>query len=140
MKKLICLFSVAGLITLGSCDNANRGIENNEDAENDLMDQRDTSAIKDEFNTRGVPAEGLPDNNAIRDDAMEIGGNTDNSEAMKDLPSAISEKIMADETLRQKRLTDSRKFSEGGTTFYELTFDNGDKVTFDEQGNQSINQ
>ena len=140
MKKLICLFSVAGLITLGSCDNANRGIENNEDAENDLMDQRDTSAIKDEFNTRGVPAEGLPDNNAIRDDTMEIGGNTDNSEAMKDLPSAISEKIRADETLRQKRLTDSRKFSEGGTTFYELTFDNGDKVTFDEQGNQSINQ
>jgi len=142
MKKLIYLFSLAGLITLGSCDNANRGIENNEDAENDLMDQRDTSAIKQEFNERGVPAEGLPDNNAIRDDTMEIGGNVDNGEVMKDLPSAISEKIMADETLRKKRLTDSRKFSEGGTTFYELTFDNGERttVTFDEQGNQSSNQ
>jgi len=142
MKKLVCLFSIAGLITLGSCGNPNRGIENDGDADNNLMDQRDTSAIKDEFNTRGVPAEGIPDNNAIRDDTMEIGGNPDNSEVMDDLPSAISDKIMADETLRKKRLTDSRKFSEGGTTFYELTFDNGERttVTFDEQGNQSINQ
>ena len=140
MKKLICLFSVAGLISLGSCDNSNRGIEDNEAADNVMMDQRDTSAINQEFNQRGVPTEGIPDNNAIREDTINIG--SDNSKIMSELPVAISDKIMEDESLRKKRLTDSRTYSEGGTTYYELTFDNGDRttVTFDEQGNRSKNQ
>ncbi|MEX2594621.1 MAG: hypothetical protein WD426_17755 [Anditalea sp.] len=140
MKKFICLISVAGLISLGSCDNSNRGIEGNEDAENDLMDQRDTSGIKEEFNSRGVPAEGLNDHNAIRDDSIEV--DSDNSEIMAGLPTEITEKIMADENLGKKRVTNSRKYSEGGTTFYELTFDNDEstKITFDERGNKSLNQ
>ena len=140
MKKMIYLFSVAGLIALGSCDNANRGIEDNETVDNAMMDRRDTSAINQEFNQRGVPTEGIPDNNAIREDTINIGG--DNSEVMSELPAAISDKIMEDESLRKKRLANSRSYSEGGTTYYELTFDNGERttVTFDEQGNRSQNQ
>lgn len=140
MKKLICLFTIVGLITLGSCDNANRGIEGNEDAENDLMDQRDTSAILEEFNSRGVPAEGINDHNAIREDSIEVDNG--NSEIMNGLPSEITEKIKANENLRNMKLTNSRKYSEGGITFYELTFENGEstKVTFDERGNKSLNQ
>lgn len=138
MKKFICLTSLAAVVALSACDNANRGIENNEDADNNLMDQRDTSAINEEFNSRGVPAEGIPDNNAVRGDSVEVLGNLDNSEVMKDLPQAVADKIMNDEALRKKRLTDSREFSEGGTTYYELTFNNGEttKVTFDQQGNR----
>ncbi len=136
MNKVICLISLAGVFALSSCDNANRGIEGNE-AENNLMDQRDTSAISEEFNTRGVPAEGIPDNNAVRGDSLNYG-NIDNSEVMKNLPQVVVDKIMQDESLRKKRLTDSREFSEGGTTYYELTFDNGAKstVTFDRNGNR----
>lgn len=139
MKSIICLISLAGLITLGSCNNANRGTEEYDEEENEILDQRDTTAIKDEFNTRGVPAEGLPDNNAVRDDTMEI--DEDSNEMMNQLPDEVADKIMEDESLRKKRLTNSRKYSEGGNTFYELTFDNGERtmVTFDERGNRSDN-
>ncbi|HLU90581.1 MAG TPA: hypothetical protein VKZ51_12165 [Cyclobacteriaceae bacterium] len=134
MKRLICIISIAGLVSLGSCDNANRGIEDNNKADNDLMDQRDTSAINDELNPRGVPKEGLPGDNDIRNDTL--GG--ERNEMMGDIPAAISEKIMQDQTLRKKRLTNTRKYSEGGRTYYELTFDNEqDQVVFDEDGNMS---
>lgn len=136
MKNFICLISIASLISLGSCDNANRGIQDNEEAENDLMDQRDTSDITQEFNNRGVPAEGIPDNNAIRGDSIAVGDGT-NTE-MGNLPSAITDKINADANLRSKRISNSRKYTEGGTTYYELTFDNEqNKVIYDEQGNRS---
>ncbi len=132
MKKAICLMSLAGVFALGSCET--NTVKNTED--NAMMDRRDTSAINQEFNQRGVPAEGIPDNNAVRGDSIEVGG--DNSEVMSELPAAISGKIMEDESLRKKRLADSRTFSEGGTTYYELTFDNGERttVTFDERGNR----
>src|SRR5690606_19014294 len=132
MKRLICIISVAGLISLGSCDNANRGIENNNEADNDQMDQRDTSAINDELNPRGVPEEGLPVDNDIRNDTL--GGERD--EMMGDIPAAISEKIMQDQTLRKKRLTNTRKYSEGGRTYYELTVHKTqEQLVFDEDGN-----
>lgn len=134
MKRIICIISIAGLVSLGSCDNANRGIEDNNKADNDLMDQRDTSAINDELNPRGVPKEGLPGNNDIRNDTL----SGERNEMMGDIPAAISEKIMQDQTLRKKRLTNTREYSEGGKTYYELTFDNEqDKVVFDEDGNMS---
>ena len=138
MKKLICIFSIAGLITLGSCDNSNRGIENNNEADNDLMDQRDTSAINDELNPRGVPEEGLPGDNDMRNDTIGAGDN--NNGMMGDLPASVSQKVMQDQTLRTKRLTNTRKYSEGGKTYYELTFDNEqDLVVFDEDGNLTPN-
>src|SRR5680860_558100 len=117
MKKLIYLFTIAGLISLGSCNNAKRSNEGNKDAENDLMDQRDTSGLKEEFNSRGVPAEGINDHNAIREDSIEV--DKGNSKIMDGLPAEIREKIKSDENLRNKRLTNSRKYSDGGSTFYE---------------------
>src|SRR5690606_27830714 len=134
MKKAIYLMSLAGAFALGSCET--RTVKNVED--NAMMDRRDTSAIREEYNSRGVPTEGIPDNNAVRSDTVEVMGNLDNSEIMGNLPQAVADKVMNDETLRKKRLTDSRQFSEGGTTYYELTFDNGEvsTVTFDERGNR----
>jgi len=134
MKKYICLFSIVGLFTLGACDNSNRGIQNNDEADNDLMDQRDTSSINEEFNPRGVPEEGIPGNNDLRNDTLGVGDN----QMMGDLPSAISQRVMQDQNLRTKRLTNTRKYSEGGKTYYELTFDNEqDKVVYDEEGNMA---
>ncbi|HLT06428.1 MAG TPA: hypothetical protein VK014_02820 [Cyclobacteriaceae bacterium] len=130
MKKIICLMSLAGAFALGSCET--NTVKNTED--NAMMDRRDTSVIREEYNSRGVPAEGIPDNNAIRNDTIQTQG--DNSGAMNDLPQAIADKLKNDESLRQKRLTNSRQFSEAGNTYYELTFDNGDKMTFDQQGNK----
>src|SRR5690606_18069701 len=118
MKKLIWIISIAGLVSLGACDNANRGIENNQEADNDLMDQRDTSAINEELNPRGVPQEGLPGDNDIRNDTLGDGDN--NTGMIRDLPAAVSQKVMQDQTLRKKRLTNTRKYSEGGKTYYEL--------------------
>lgn len=134
MKKVICLMSLAGMFALGSCET--NTVKNTED--NAMMDRRDTSAIREEYNSRGVPTEGIPDNNAVRSDSVEVVGNLDNSEVMSKLPQAVADKIMNDQTLRKKRLTDSREFSEGGTTYYELTFDHGEvaTVTFDERGNR----
>jgi hypothetical protein len=148
MKKLIGIISIIGLIYLGSCDNANRGIEDNEEADNNLIDQRDTSEIKGAFNPRGVPAEGLNDHNAIRDGSIEVESDTngimdaESNEIMADLPAEITKKIMEDENLRKKRLTNSRQYSEGGTNFYELSFDNGERttITFDERGNESLSK
>lgn len=135
MKKIICLFSLAGLFTLGSCNNSNRGVQNSGDADH-VMEERDTSSIHGQFNERGVPAEGIPDNNALRGDSINIDSDVDNSEVMRDLPSSVYDKVMEDESLRKKKLVNSRKYSEGGNTYYELTFENGDKssVTFDEKG------
>ena len=126
--------SLAGMFALGSCET--NTVKNTED--NAMMDRRDTSAIREEYNSRGVPTEGIPDNNAVRSDSVEVVGNLDNSEVMDKLPQAVADKIMNDQTLRKKRLTDSREFSEGGTTYYELTFDHGEvaTVTFDERGNR----
>lgn len=127
--------SFAGIFALGSCDT--NTVKNTED--NAMMDRRDTSAIREEYNSRGVPAEGIPDNNAVRGDTVQTeGNNIDNSEVMGKLPQAVADKIMNDESLRKKRLTDSREFSEAGTTYYELTFDNGERstVTFDQKGNR----
>jgi hypothetical protein len=57
---------------------------------------------------------------------------------MGNLPTAITDKINADANLRSKRISNSRKYTEGGTTYYELTFDNEqNKVIYDEQGNRS---
>ncbi|HLW19474.1 MAG TPA: hypothetical protein VKX33_04090 [Cyclobacteriaceae bacterium] len=136
MKKIIRVFSLLGFIALISCEtNTVKNIDDNA-----MMDRRDTSAIKEEFNSRGVPAEGIPDNNAVRADTIGVGtgGNIDNSQVMGSLPQGIADKIMNDETLRKKRLSGSREFSEGGTTYYELTFENGERttVTFDQQGNR----
>lgn len=131
MKNFICLISLAGVFALSSCET--NTVKNTDD--NAMMDRRDTSSIKEEFNSRGVPAEGIPDNNAVRGDTVEVG--TENSEVMGKLPQAVSDKIRNDETLRTKRLSNSREFSEGGTTYYELTFDDGETtVTFDQQGNR----
>lgn len=134
MRKTICLMGLAGAFALGSCET--NTVKNVED--NAMMDKRDTSAIKEEFNSRGVPTEGIPDNNAVRSDSVEVEGNSDNSEVMSSLPQAVADKIRNDETLRKKSLTNSRQFSEGGTTYYELTFDQGaaPTVTFDERGNR----
>ena len=135
MKKVIYLMSLAGIFALGSCET--NTVKNTED--NAMMDRRDTSAIREEYNSRGVPAEGIPDNNAVRGDTVQTeGNNIDNSEVMGKLPQAVADKIMNDESLRKKRLTDSREFSEAGTTYYELTFDNGERstVTFDQKGNR----
>ena len=138
MKNFISMICLASVISLGACDNANRGIQDNEEADNDLMDQRDTSAITDELNERGVPTEGIPDNNAVRDDTVNVGDGT--HAQMGDLPTAISQKISSDADLRSKQITNTRKYTEGGTTYYEITFDNEqDKVIFDEQGNRSNN-
>ena len=127
--------SLAGIFALGSCET--NTVKNTED--NAMMDRRDTSAIREGYNSRGVPAEGIPDNNAVRGDTVQVeGNNIDNSEVMGNLPQAVADKIMNDESLRKKRLTDSREFSEAGTTYYELTFDNGERstVTFDQKGNR----
>lgn len=138
MKNFISIICIASVISLGSCDNSNRGIQDNEEAENDLMDQRDNSEITEEFNERGVPAEGIPDNNALRDDTLNVGDGT--HAQIGDLPTSISEKISNDADLRSKRITNTRKYTEGGNTYYELTFDNEpNKVIFDEQGNRSNN-
>src|SRR5690606_2662122 len=99
MKKIICLMSLAGAFALGSCET--NTVKNTED--NAMMDRRDTSVIREEYNSRGVPAEGIPDNNAIRNDTIQTQG--DNSGAMNDLPQAIADKLKNDESLRQKRLT-----------------------------------
>src|SRR5690554_322014 len=109
MKKVICLMSLAGIFALGSCET--NTVKNTED--NAMMDRRDTSTINQEFNQRGVPTEGIPDNNAIREDTINI----DNSDVMSELPAAITDKIMEDESLRKKRLTNSRSYSEGGTSY-----------------------
>lgn len=135
MKKVIYLMSLAGIFALGSCET--NTVKNTED--NAMMDRRDTSAIREEYNSRGVPAEGIPDNNAVRGDTVQVDGNNiDNSEVMGNLPQAVADKIRNDESLRKKRLTDSREFSEAGTTYYELTFDNGERSTviFDQKGNR----
>lgn len=134
MKKLICLMTLAGVFALSSCET--NTVKNTED--NAMMDRRDTSTINEEFNPRGVPAEGIPDNNAVRGDSVQVLGNIDNSEVMSKLPQAVVDKVMNDESLRKKRLTDSREYSEGGATYYELTFDNGETttVTFDAKGNR----
>ena len=100
-----------------------------------MMDKADTTAIQEEFNSRGVPAEGLPDNNAIRSDTLAISDR--NAEMMEDLPEAVKENIMDDASLKTLTLTDSRRFTEDGTTYYELSFANGNKVIFDEQGNKT---
>lgn len=134
MKKLIYIFGIAGIFAFSACDNSNRGIRGNEEADNNMMDRGDTNAIKEEFNSRGVPAEGLPDNNATRSDTLAIAD--DNNRIMNDLPEAVKEEIMGDASLHTLRLTDSREYTEGGTNYYELSFDNGTKVTFDEQGNK----
>lgn len=135
MKKLIYICGIAGVISFAACDNSNRGIRSNQEADNNMMDKRDTNAIKEDFNTRGVPAEGIPDNNAIRSDTLAT--NDDNSRIMNNLPEAVKEEIMEDASLHTLRLTDSREYSESGTTYYELSFANGTKVTFDERGNKS---
>ena len=132
---MIC---IASAISLGACDNSNLGIQDNEDADNYLMDQRDTSEITEELNERGVPAEGIPDNNALRDDTLNVGDGT--NAQMGDLPTSITDKISADSELRSKQITNTRKYTEGGTTYYEITIDNEtNKVIFDEQGNRSNN-
>lgn len=132
---MIC---IASAISLGACDNSNRGIQDNEDADNNQMDQRDTSAITEELNERGVPTEGIPDNNAVRDDTINVGDGT--HAQMGDLPTSISDKISADSELKSKQITNTRKYTEGGTTYYEITFDNEpNKVIFDENGNKSNN-
>lgn len=135
MKNLIYIFGIAGFIALAACDNSNRGIEDNQKADNNMMDKADTTAIQEEFNSRGVPAEGLPDNNAIRSDTLAISDR--NAEMMEDLPEAVKENIMDDASLKTLTLTDSRRFTEDGTTYYELSFANGNKVIFDEQGNKT---
>ena|SRR5690606_731329 len=133
MKKAIYLMSLAGVIALGSCET--NTVKNVDD--NAMMDRRDTSAIKEEYNSRGVPAEGVPDNNAVRGDSVEVMGTTNNSEVMRDLPQSVADKIKNDEVLKNKRLTDSRQYSEGGTMYYELTFEGeAGRVTFDERGNR----
>lgn len=136
MKNLV-LFITAAMLALVACDNGNSGNENDGDADNNILDQRDTSAIDGVFNSRGVPAEGIPDNNALRGDSMNVGGSMDDSQAMGNLPQAVSSKIMQDESLRNKKLTSTREFLEGGKTYYELTFDNeASTMTFDAQGNK----
>lgn len=135
MKRLIYIAGIAGFIALAGCDNPNRGIVDNNEADNNMMDAADTTAIQEEFNSRGVPAEGIPDNNAIRSDTLAISDG--NREIMEDLPEAVQENIMNDESLKALTLTDSREFTEGTTTYYELSFTNGNKVTFDEKGNKS---
>jgi hypothetical protein len=133
---MICIASV---ISLGACDNSNRGIQDNEEADNNQMDQRDTSEISEEFNERGVPTEGLPDNNSVREDTLNVGDGT--NAQMGELPSSIRDNINADANLRNKRITNTRKYTQGGTTYYELTFDNEqNKVIYDEKGNRSNNQ
>ena|SRR5690554_5321803 len=136
MKKLIYIIGITGFIALAGCNNPNRGIEDNNEAENNMMDRADTTAIQDEFNSRGVPAEGIPDNNAIRSDTLAISDG--NREIMEGLPQAIQDNIMNDESLKTLTLTDSREYTEGTTTYYELSFTNGNKVTFDEKGNKKI--
>lgn len=138
MKNFLSMICLTSVISLGACDNSNRGIQDNEEADNNLMDQRDTSAIKEGFNERGVPTEGIPDNNAIRSDTLDVGDGTNAQTG--NLPASISEKISADADLRGKRITNTRKYTEGGTTYYEITFDNEpNKVIFDEKGNRSNN-
>lgn len=134
MKNVICLMSLVGVFALGACET--NTVKNTED--NAMMDRRDTSAIREGYNSRGVPAEGVPDNNAVRGDTIQVQGNDANhSEAMAKLPQAVADKITNDETLRTKKLTNSREFTEAGTTYYELTFDDGGStVTFDQKGNR----
>src|SRR5690606_9142874 len=133
MKKVVCVISLAGVFALGSCET--NTVKNVDD--NAMMDRRDTSAIKQEYNSRGVPAEGIPDNNAVRADTVSVG-DMDDSAIMSGLPQGVADKIRSEESLKGKRLTNSREFTEAGTTYYELTFENGEtsKVTFDQKGNR----
>ncbi len=135
MKNFIFVVGIATCLLMGSCENVQRGIQDPEIADR-IGNEHDSLGVQD--GSTDNRSGGLADDQSSQDDYEDAGGN--HNALMSSLPEEVAQKIRADQTLTERKLTNTRSFQRNGTTYYELTFDTGDKMTYDQEGNKAENQ
>lgn len=126
MKSYMFLYIALIFFFSAACDNRK--------AERDDLDA-DTTSITEGFNPRGLPSEGVHEDQVHTRDSIEA--NLEEDFVPADLPSSIKNKISSNDRYRNKEITHARRLVREGDVYYELSFDRDpeDKIVVDEDGN-----
>ncbi len=145
MKKKILILTIAGSVSLFSCENGNTDTERGVDVEySDSLDNQSQNSTGYDQNATGTSGSmdagdtlGTPGTRQAGSQVA-VGEQGQVSQGWENVPQVVRDKLQNDNNFSNSTIKENRRFTRDGRTFYELTFEGNanNRIVMDELGNR----